>query len=87
MLNLRSVSSSLLKLFLLGYVVSKKGIQVDESKIVAIKSRPILTTIVEVRGLHESASFYHRFIKDFGSIMASLIEYMKKNSFEWTKAA
>ena len=33
------------------------------------------------------ASFYCKFIKDFSSIMISLIECIKKDSFKWTKAA
>ena len=42
----------------LDFVISGEGIQVNESKIEAIKSWPILATIIEVRRFHELASFY-----------------------------
>jgi len=67
-----------------GYVVSGEEIQVDESKIEAIKSYSIPTTITKVCDFHGLSSFYRQFIKDF---MAPLTKCMKKGSFEWTKAA
>jgi len=86
MLDLRSVSSLLLKLSSLVYVVSGEGIQIYETKVEAIKSWPIPTTNKEVSKFHGLASFYHRLIKDFSSIMAPLTECMKKDTFKWTKA-
>ncbi|KAJ0829997.1 putative nucleotidyltransferase, Ribonuclease H [Helianthus annuus] len=41
------------KVLFLGYVVSGDGIQVDESKVAAVKQWPTPTTITEVRSFHE----------------------------------
>jgi len=81
MLNLTNVSSLLLKLFP-SLCHPGEGIQIDKSKIEAMKSWSILTTIMEVCSFYGQTSFYRRFIKDFSSILGPLTERMNKNSFE-----
>ena len=42
----------------LGYVVSKDGLSIDESKVITVKQWPIPTTVHEVRSFHGLVSFY-----------------------------
>ncbi|XP_015165379.1 uncharacterized mitochondrial protein AtMg00860-like [Solanum tuberosum] len=68
----------------LGFVVSSRGVEVDESKIDAIKNWPIPKSISDIRSFHGLASLYRRFFKGFSTIAAPLIEVIQKDKpFKW----
>jgi len=68
----------------LGFVVSSKGVQVDEEKVKAIQEWPTPKNVTEVRSFHGLASFYKRFVKDFSTLAAPLNEIFKKIVvFKW----
>ncbi|PKI54150.1 hypothetical protein CRG98_025445 [Punica granatum] len=74
------------KVVFLGFVISQQGVEVDEEKVKAIQEWSTSITVSKVRSFHGLASFYRRFVKNFGTILALLTEYMKKGiEFKWSE--
>ena len=69
-------------LIFLGYVVYKEGIKMDHSKVEEILNWPTPKSQYDIRSFHGLASFYHRFIKGFSSIVALIIECLKGGRFQ-----
>jgi len=70
----------------LGHIVSSTGIEVDKFKIELIVNLPTPKSVKDVRSFLGHASFYRRFIKDFGVISKPLSNLLRKdNIFEWTE--
>ena len=71
-------------LVFLGFVISSKGVHVDESKINTIKTWPQPTNLQQVRSFLGLAGFYRCFVKDFSTIASPLHALRKKNApFIW----
>ena len=64
----------------LGHKVSKKGLEVDRAKIVAIEQLPPPTNVKGVRSFLGHAGFYRRFIKDFSKIAKPLSNLLEKEA-------
>ena len=68
----------------LGHIISKKGIEVDEAKVELIVKFPSPTTVKGVRQFLGHARFYRRFIKDFSKLVRPLCELLVKDAkFIW----
>jgi hypothetical protein len=59
----------------------------DRDKVAAVASWPRPTSARALRGFLGLASYYRRFIKDFGAMAAPLTRLLRKEGFLWTNEA
>lgn len=69
----------------LGHVISKDGIEVDQAKIELISHLPPPKTVKDIRAFLGHAGFYRRFIKDFSKLARPLTNLLAKDTpFQFT---
>ena len=67
------------KLAFLGHIVSAKGILPDPAKVDKVKNFAKPTNLTELRGFIGLASYYHRFIQDFATIVEPMNHLLRKD--------
>ncbi|KAJ9558642.1 hypothetical protein OSB04_013256 [Centaurea solstitialis] len=63
----------------LGHLVSKRGLEVDKTKLEVIEQLPEPTTVKGIRSFLGHARFYRRFIKDFSKITKPLCTLLQQD--------
>ena len=69
----------------MGHIVGRDGIQVDPSKIEAVRDWPRPRNVAEVRSFLGLASYYRRFVEGFSKLATPLTELTRKSlKFVWS---
>ena len=64
----------------MGHKISTAGLEVDQAKIVVIKTLMSPTIVKGIRNFLGHAGFYRRFIKDFSKISKPLCRLLEKDA-------
>ncbi|GJS22681.1 reverse transcriptase domain-containing protein [Tanacetum coccineum] len=64
----------------LGYKISKSGIEVDKAKVDVIAKLPPPTTVKGIRSFLGHTGFYRRFIQDFSKIARPMTHLLEKDN-------
>ena len=70
------------EILILGVVVGKEQVKMEQEKIKAVKKWKILTKIKEVESFLGFANFYRRFIQNFSHTAKPLNELKKKKRMD-----
>lgn len=71
----------------LGHTLSGEGVVMDNSKLEAIQQWPQPNTLQQLRGFLDLTVYYRRFVKNYGKIVATFSDLLKRDCFKWSQAA
>ena len=71
----------------MGYIVSAKGIHVDEDTVRTICEWQTPKMVGEDRSFLDLATFYRRFIYNFSAIITPSMECLKRGKLNWGEGA
>jgi hypothetical protein len=71
-------------LVFLGFVILTEGFKMDSEKVRVVLEWPSPRRITDVISFHRLATFNKKYIKNFSSIVAPIIDCTKGNTFMWT---
>ncbi|XP_073019281.1 uncharacterized mitochondrial protein AtMg00860-like [Primulina eburnea] len=68
----------------MGHILSQDGVEVDPSKVEALRDWPVPKSVTEIRSFMGLAGYYRKFIQGFSSIAVHMTALTKKNAqFIW----
>lgn len=71
----------------LGYKISKKGLEIDQTKTKCIQNYPAPRNLKELQRFLGFVNFYRKYIYDFGKIASPLYKLCKKDTtYEWNES-
>ena len=71
----------------LDHVISVTGVAADSAKIRSMETWPTPTTTTALHGFLGLTGYYRKFIKNYGTIAASLTQLLTKDGFHWSEIA
>lgn len=75
----------------LGYVIDQAGLRTDPQKVMAITNFPTPRTSTEIKRLLGMCGWYRRFIPDFSTVVAPILDLVKgthkRQQIKWTNEA
>ena len=68
------------QIYLLGFKISKKGIEMDQNKVLAVKEMPPPKNVKDVQRFLGLAGYYRKFVLNFAGIAQPLYALLKKDN-------